>query len=62
MNADQQALLIKNIVGAMKSIPKFIQERQVEHFMKADKKYGEGVKEGLSKALADDPRKVSVVK
>lgn len=47
MNADQKKLLISNIVGAMKSVPEFIQLRQVEHFMKADKEYGEGVKKGL---------------
>ena len=47
MNAEQKQLLIDNIVGAMSSVPEFIQKRQVEHFMKADKAYGEGIKKGL---------------
>ncbi len=62
MKPNQQQLLIDNIVGAMKSVPEFIQKRQVEHFMKADKAYGEGVRIGLEKAVADDPLKVSVTK
>ncbi len=47
MNADQKKLLIDNIVGAMKSVPEFIQLRQLEHFDKADPAYGEGVRKGL---------------
>ena len=62
MKKDQQKLLVDNIVGAMKSVPKFIQERQIQHFLKADKAYGEGVKLGLAHAHADDPRKVPVTK
>jgi len=62
MNGDQRKLLIDNIVGAMKSVPAFIQERQVAHFIKADKEYGEGIKRGLAVATPGDPRKVPVTK
>ncbi|MET0406341.1 MAG: catalase, partial [Cystobacter sp.] len=32
MSEPQKALLVSNIVGAMRSVPEFIQKRQVEHF------------------------------
>ena len=47
MSADQKRQLIQNIVGAMKTVPREIQERQVAHFAKADPAYGEGVAKGL---------------
>jgi catalase len=47
MKKDEQERLITNIVGTMKSVPKFIRERMVNHFLKADKDYGRGVAEGL---------------
>jgi catalase len=47
MKPKQKEVLIHNIVESMKSIPKAIQDRQIAHFMKADKAYGEGVKQGL---------------
>ncbi|VCU69775.1 Catalase [Pigmentiphaga humi] len=47
MTAEQQALLIDNIVGAMRSVPRAIQERQIAHFAKADPRYGAAVAEGL---------------
>jgi catalase len=47
MNADQKSQLIANIVNAMKTVPKDIQERQIGHFYKADPAYGEGVAKGL---------------
>lgn len=47
MSAEQKKLLIDNIVGAMKSVPEFIQLRQIEHFLKADSQYGKGVRRGL---------------
>jgi catalase len=62
MSEAQRALLVSNVVGAMKSIPDFIQERQVAHFKKAEKEYGERVEKGLAAVRADDPRKVSVVR
>lgn len=47
MSKDQQDLLIRNLVGAMKSVPEFIQLRQIEHFLKADREYGEAIRRGL---------------
>lgn len=46
-SADQKRQLIQNIVGAMKTVPREIQERQIAHFSKADPAYGEGVAKGL---------------
>jgi catalase len=37
MNADQKNQLIGNIVSAMKTVPKEIQEGEVAHFCKADR-------------------------
>lgn len=48
MNADQKAQLIGNLVGALKGVPRGIQERQVVHFYKADPEYGSRVAAGLS--------------
>ncbi|MDB4971772.1 MAG: katA [Myxococcaceae bacterium] len=62
MNEAQKKLLIDNIVGAMKSVPEFIQQRQIAHFSKADGAYGEGVAKGLSASKPGDPRQVPVVK
>lgn len=62
MKPEQRQLLIDNIVGAMRSVPSFIQERQVGHFMRADKEYGEGVRKGLAHVTADDPLRVPVTK
>ncbi len=42
--------LINNIVGAMSDVPRDIQQRQVEHFTKADPAYGQGVAKGLGLA------------
>ena len=47
MNAEQTKQLIQNIVGAMKTVPREIQEREIAHFTKADSAYGEGVARGL---------------
>src|SRR5208282_5515084 len=47
MKPDAQKRLIGNIVGTMKGIPQRIQELQIQHFYKADPKYGQGVAEGL---------------
>jgi catalase len=47
MNAEQQALLIENIVGAMKSVTRDVQLRQLGHFIKADPAYGSGIAKGL---------------
>jgi catalase len=51
MKPEQKRQLIQNLVSAMKSVPKEIQERQVAHFAKADPAYGEGVARGLGIAV-----------
>ncbi|MBD9485237.1 catalase [Pseudomonas sp. PDM14] len=51
MTAEQQALLISNIVGAMQSVSRDVQERQIQHFLKADPAYGAGVASGLGLQL-----------
>jgi len=40
MSTAQKQLLIDNIVGAMKTLPRAIQERQIAHFTQADPAYG----------------------
>ena len=62
MNEAQKKLLTDNIVGAMKSVPGFIQDRQLEHFKRADADYGSRVARGLTLATPGDPRQVPVVK
>ena len=47
MNEQQKALLTGNIAGAMRSVPDFIQARQIAHFKKADADYGARVEKGL---------------
>ncbi len=47
MKPDEKRRLIENIVNAMKTVPRYIQERQLEHFYKADADYGKGVAKGL---------------
>lgn len=47
MNAEQQALLISNIAGAMGSVTRDVQLRQLAHFSKADAAYGRGVAKAL---------------
>ncbi|MFZ5517426.1 MAG: catalase [Candidatus Zhuqueibacterota bacterium] len=47
MSPEEQQRLIKNIVGALKNVPKEIQSKMVDHFSKADKAYGDGVAKGL---------------
>jgi len=47
MQPDERARLIENIVNAMRSVPRPIQERQLQHFFKADLEYGKGVAQGL---------------
>ena len=51
MKPDEQKRLIHNIVSSMQSVPKEIQLRQIEHFLKADPRYGQGVAEGLGLKL-----------
>src|ERR1700745_1566392 len=47
MKPDVRERLIGNIVASMKSVPRRIQELQVQHFYKADPAYGTGVAKGL---------------
>jgi catalase len=52
MTPDAQQRLIDNIVGTLKNVPQFIQERQLQHFYKADPAYGEGVAKGLGLTIS----------
>jgi len=47
MSAEQRALLVDNIVGAMASVPPAIQQRQIAHVKQADAEYGSRVERGL---------------
>ena len=47
LSYDQRKIIIENIVGALKNVPKNIQEKMVVHFTKADSMYGEGVAKGI---------------
>jgi catalase len=44
---DEKQRLVGNIVGAMQSIPKEIQLKQIEHFKQADVDYGQRIAKGL---------------
>ena len=45
--SDEQDRLVKNIVGSLITVPKFIQERMLKHFYKADPNWGDRIKTGL---------------
>ena len=47
MKTDARERLVGNIVASMKSVPRRIQEQQIQHFYKAHPAYGTGVAEGL---------------
>lgn len=47
MRTDARERLVGNIVGSMRTVPRRIQELQIQHFYKADPAYGTGVAEGL---------------
>ena len=51
MKPDEKKRLIENIVNAMRPVPRHIQERQVQHFFKADADYGKGVAQGLGLSM-----------
>ncbi|MGD9537099.1 MAG: catalase [Alphaproteobacteria bacterium] len=51
MSAKQQAQLMDNIAATMKGVPEEIVRRQIGHFLKADKAYGEGVAKRLGLKL-----------
>ncbi|MBN1475755.1 catalase [Candidatus Sumerlaeota bacterium] len=50
MTPDEQGRLIAAIVGSLKTVPKRIQEKMVEHFHRADPAYGGGIAKGLGLA------------
>ncbi len=62
MSPEQRTLLVDNLVGAMRSVPHPIQDKQLAHFRAADAEYGERVARGLLAARAGDPRQVPVTK
>lgn len=45
MTPAEQARLIGNIVASIRTVPRDIQTRQIQHFFKADPKYGQVVVE-----------------
>ena len=47
MPADEQDRLIQNLVNSLKAVPKFIQERMLTYFYKADDTWGDRVAKGL---------------
>jgi catalase len=47
MDEDQKAQLVSNLVTPLKTVPRFIQVRQLGHFFKADPEYGSRVAAGL---------------
>ncbi len=47
MSAEQQALLIDNIAGAMMGVSADVVERQLQHFYHADEAYGNGIAKAL---------------
>ena len=51
MSADQQAQLIGNLVTPLKTVPRFIQVRQLGHFFRADPDYGTRVAAALGIAV-----------
>lgn len=42
MSPGERALLVSNIAGAMRMVPREIQMRQIAHFYRADHHYGAG--------------------
>jgi catalase len=49
MSPDQQQRLFNNIAGAMQGVPRFIIDRQLEHFRRADPAYGAGVEAAIAR-------------
>jgi len=50
MSKDQQQRLVAAIAGAMKTVPKDIQDRQIAHFTQCDPAYGKGVADHIASA------------
>ena len=51
MSAEQKALLISNIAGAMAGVSEDVVQRQLQYFFKADAAYGEGIAKALGVQL-----------
>ncbi len=51
MSAEQKALLISNIAGAMAGVTEDVVQRQLQYFFKADPAYGEGIAKALGVQL-----------
>lgn len=51
MSDEQKALLCENTARAMAGVPEAIQKKHIQHCLKADKAYGEGVADALSIAI-----------
>lgn len=52
MSAEQRALLISNIAGAMAGVSADVVQRQLQYFYQADPAYGEGVAQALDITLS----------
>ena len=52
MSAEQRALLISNIAGAMAGVSADVVQRQLQYFYQADPAYGEGVAQALGITLS----------
>jgi catalase len=53
MDTGAKERLIGNVVASMSSVPRRIQELQIQHFYKADPAYGTGVAKGLGLNIED---------
>jgi len=49
MTPEQQNRLFENIAGAMQGVPRFIIDRQLEHFRRADPAYAAGVESAIQR-------------
>ncbi|MGM0600416.1 MAG: catalase [Candidatus Rifleibacteriota bacterium] len=47
MSPEQQKGLCENIAGSLKKVPVEIQKKMIEHFTRADEKYGDGVAKAI---------------
>ncbi len=47
MSPEQQKALAENIAGSLKNVPRWLQEKMVAHFSRADRGYGAGVAKAL---------------
>ena len=54
MSPDQQRVLFENTARAMNGVPEFIKLRHIEHCMKADPAYGEGVAAAMGIPMTEE--------